>query len=73
MRSTTRAATPELDFEPDSSVVLSGAQEIALMEAERARSGSFTGWQHHFTIRVRKRGQSWFTHRIPSHPAGATR
>ena len=33
----------ELDFEPDSRVVLSGAQEIAVMEAERARSGSFTG------------------------------
>ncbi|MFI5889929.1 polyphosphate kinase 2 [Actinoplanes sp. NPDC051513] len=32
-----------LDFEPDSDVVLSGTQEIALMEAERARSGSFTG------------------------------
>jgi polyphosphate kinase len=32
----------DLDFEPDSRVVLSGAQEIALMEAERARSGSFT-------------------------------
>jgi len=32
----------DLDFEPDSGVVLSGAQEIALMEAERARSGSFT-------------------------------
>jgi polyphosphate kinase len=33
----------DLDFEPDGRVVLSGAQEIALMEAERARSGSFTG------------------------------
>jgi polyphosphate kinase 2 len=32
----------DLDFEPDGKVVLSGAQEIALMEAERARSGSFT-------------------------------
>jgi polyphosphate kinase 2 len=32
----------DLDFEPDSRVVLSGAEEIALMEAERARSGSFT-------------------------------
>ena len=32
----------ELDFETDSTVVLSGAQEIALMEAERARSGSFS-------------------------------
>jgi polyphosphate kinase 2 len=33
---------PDLDFEPDSEVVLSGTQEILLMEAERARSGSFT-------------------------------
>jgi polyphosphate kinase len=33
----------DLDFEPDGTVVLSGAQEIALMEAERASSGSFTG------------------------------
>ena len=32
----------DLDFEPDGRVVLSGEQEIALMEAERARSGSFT-------------------------------
>jgi polyphosphate kinase len=32
----------DLDFEPDSRVVLSGRQEIALMEAERALSGSFT-------------------------------
>lgn len=32
----------ELDFEPDHDVVLSGAQEIALMEAERARNGSFS-------------------------------
>ena len=31
-----------LDFEPDSDVVLSGTQEIVLMEAERARSGNFT-------------------------------
>jgi polyphosphate kinase 2 len=31
-----------LDFEPDGRVVLSGAQEVALMEAERIRSGSFT-------------------------------
>ena len=31
-----------LDFETDAGVVLSGEQEIALMEAERARSGSFT-------------------------------
>jgi hypothetical protein len=32
----------DLNFEPDGDVVLSGTQEIALMEAERARSGSFT-------------------------------
>ena len=32
----------KLDFEPDSDVVLSGTQEIVLMEAERARSGNFT-------------------------------
>jgi polyphosphate kinase 2 len=32
----------DLDFEPDGKVVLSGTQEIALMEAERSRSGSFT-------------------------------
>jgi polyphosphate kinase 2 len=32
----------DLDFEPDGRVVLSGKQEIALMEAERSRSGSFT-------------------------------
>jgi polyphosphate kinase 2 len=31
-----------LDFELDGRVVLSGAQEVALMEAERIRSGSFT-------------------------------
>jgi polyphosphate kinase 2 len=33
---------PGLDFEPDGDVVLSGTQEILLMEAERARSGRFT-------------------------------
>ena len=33
----------DLDFEPDGEIVLSGTQEIALMEAERARSGRFTG------------------------------
>ena len=32
----------DLDFEPDGRVVLSGTQEIALMEAERSRIGSFT-------------------------------
>jgi polyphosphate kinase 2 len=31
----------DLDFSPDSEVVLSGAQEIALMEAERMHSGRF--------------------------------
>jgi len=33
---------PELDYQPDSNVVLPGTEEILLMEAERARSGSFT-------------------------------
>jgi polyphosphate kinase len=33
----------DLDFEPDDDVVLSGTQEILLMEAERACSGSFIG------------------------------
>jgi polyphosphate kinase 2 len=33
---------PDLDFGLDSDVVLSGTQEILLMEAERARIGSFT-------------------------------
>jgi polyphosphate kinase 2 len=33
----------ELDFEPDADVVLSGTEEITLMEAERARSGRFAG------------------------------
>jgi polyphosphate kinase 2 (PPK2 family) len=32
----------DLDFEPDARVMLSGAQEIALMEADRVRSGRFT-------------------------------
>jgi polyphosphate kinase 2 len=32
----------DLDFEPDDRVVVSGSEEIVLMEAERARSGSFT-------------------------------
>jgi polyphosphate kinase 2 len=32
----------DLDFEPDSDVVLSGAEEIAVMEAERTRSGRFS-------------------------------
>jgi polyphosphate kinase 2 (PPK2 family) len=34
---------PTLDFAPDEDVVLSGTQEILLMDAEHARSGSFTG------------------------------
>ncbi len=33
---------PDLDFVPDPDIVLSGAQEIALMEAERIRKGHFT-------------------------------
>jgi polyphosphate kinase 2 len=33
----------ELDFEPDPEIVLTGSQEIALMEEERNRSGRFTG------------------------------
>jgi hypothetical protein len=32
----------DLDFEPDPDVVLTGTEEVRLMEAERARSGSFT-------------------------------
>ena len=34
--------SPDLDFQPDPRVVLSGMAEILVMEAERARSGSFT-------------------------------
>ncbi|MGZ4521552.1 MAG: polyphosphate kinase 2, partial [Mycobacteriaceae bacterium] len=33
----------DLDFVPDRKVVLSGAEEIALMEADRIRRGRFTG------------------------------
>jgi polyphosphate kinase 2 len=33
---------PHVDFVPDPEVVLSGAQELALMEAERIKSGKFT-------------------------------
>ncbi len=33
---------PDLDFVPDPAVVLSGAQELTLMEAERIRGGKFT-------------------------------
>ena len=32
----------EIDFVPDSEVVVPAAQEIVLMEAERIRSGRFT-------------------------------
>ncbi|HHH13928.1 MAG TPA: polyphosphate kinase 2, partial [Thiolapillus brandeum] len=32
----------DLDFVPDPDVVLSGAREVELMEAERLRSGKFT-------------------------------
>jgi hypothetical protein len=34
---------PELDFVPDPEVVISGAREIELMEAQRLRSGRFIG------------------------------
>jgi hypothetical protein len=33
----------ELDFAPDPTIVVSGADEIALMEAERRRNGRFAG------------------------------
>ena len=33
---------PDMDFVPDPDVVISGAQEISLMEAERIRKGHFT-------------------------------
>jgi polyphosphate kinase 2 len=33
----------KLDFTPDPRIVLSGAEEVALMEAERRRSGRFAG------------------------------
>ena len=33
---------PDLDFVPDPAIVLSGAQELGLMEAERIRGGKFT-------------------------------
>jgi len=32
---------PQLDFVPDHDVVISGARELELMEAERLRSGRF--------------------------------
>ncbi len=31
----------DLDFVPDSDIVISGAREVELMEAERLRSGKF--------------------------------
>ena len=34
---------PDLDFAPDPKVVISGARELELMEAERHRHGKFTG------------------------------
>ncbi|MEE9302709.1 MAG: polyphosphate kinase 2 [Thiotrichaceae bacterium] len=33
---------PELDFVPDSKVVISGAREVEMMEAERVKKGKFT-------------------------------
>jgi polyphosphate kinase 2 len=33
---------PDMDFVPDPDIVISGAQEISLMEAERIRKGHFT-------------------------------
>jgi hypothetical protein len=33
---------PDLDFAPDPEVVISGARELELMEAERLRDGRFT-------------------------------
>ena len=32
----------DLDFVPDRSIVVSGAHEVELMEAERIRKGKFT-------------------------------
>ena len=32
-----------LDFTPDSDIILSGARELELMEAQRIRDGKFTG------------------------------
>jgi polyphosphate kinase 2 (PPK2 family) len=37
-----KGRNPDLDFIPDPKIVLSGATEIALMEAERIRSGRFS-------------------------------
>ena len=33
----------DLDFVPDHEIVVSGAREIELMEAQRLREGKFTG------------------------------
>ena len=33
----------DVDFVPDPDIVLPGAHELALMEAERIRNGKFTG------------------------------
>ena len=33
---------PDLDFVPDPAIVVSGAHEVELMEAERIRGGRFT-------------------------------
>ncbi len=35
--------SPDVDFVPDPAIVVSGAQEIALMEAERISAGKFAG------------------------------
>ncbi|MEZ5139373.1 MAG: hypothetical protein R2711_11575 [Acidimicrobiales bacterium] len=33
--------SPEVDFVPDPAIVVSGAEELARMEAERIRAGQF--------------------------------
>jgi hypothetical protein len=33
----------ELDFVPDSNIVISGSRELEMMEAQRLRSGKFLG------------------------------
>jgi polyphosphate kinase 2 len=38
-----KGRNPDLDFTPDPAIVVTGAEEIALMEAQRRRVGSFTG------------------------------
>jgi hypothetical protein len=32
---------PDLDYKPDEGIVVSGAREIEIMEADRKRSGKF--------------------------------